>query len=136
MNTPVKTTVSIVTTALWITLSEFVRNELLFKSYWTNHYQSLGLEFPSEPVNGMLWGLWSLVFAGYMFIISRGFSFRASVGISWISGFVLMWLVIGNMGVLPIGILTFAVPLSILEVLVAQLIIRKISPFSVERDAK
>jgi hypothetical protein len=39
-------------------------------------------------------------------------------------GFVLMWLVTGNMAVLPFGILVYAIPLSIIEVAVAALIIR------------
>jgi hypothetical protein len=40
----------IVLSALWISISEFVRNEILLKSFWLEHYQSLGLVFPSEPV--------------------------------------------------------------------------------------
>jgi len=40
-------------------------------------------------------------------------------------GFVLMWLVIGNINVLPYGILIFAVPLSVLEAFIATLIIKK-----------
>jgi hypothetical protein len=38
-----------------------------------------------------------------------------------------MWLVIGNMGMLPYGILVFAIPLSLLEAFVASWIIRTIS---------
>jgi hypothetical protein len=38
-----------------------------------------------------------------------------------------MWLVVGNMGVLPFGILYFAIPLSLLEVFLATLIIVKLS---------
>ena len=46
---------------IWISISEFVRNEFIVKSFWTNHYQTLGLTFPSEPVNGAVWGIWSLL---------------------------------------------------------------------------
>jgi hypothetical protein len=42
-------------------------------------------------------------------------------------GFVLMWLVTGNMGVLPYSILVFAIPLSLLETYLATLIIKKLS---------
>lgn len=38
-----------------------------------------------------------------------------------------MWVVIGNMGVLPSGLLYFAVPLSLLEAFVATFVIKKIS---------
>lgn len=112
---------------VWISISEFVRNEFLLKHYWTDHYSNLELVFPSEPVNGAVWGIWSLVFAIVIFIISLKFSFWQTVGITWIAGFVLMWLVAGNMAVLPFGILYFAIPLSLLEVVIATLIIFKIS---------
>jgi ABC-type microcin C transport system permease subunit YejE len=39
---------------VWISLSEFARNEFLLKSYWVEHYESMGLTFPSEPVNGIV----------------------------------------------------------------------------------
>jgi len=41
--------------------------------------------------------------------------------------FLLMWLVTGNMSVLPFGILAFAIPLSILETFLATFIIKKLS---------
>ncbi len=37
--------------------------------------------------------------------------------------FVMMWLVIGNLSVLPYGLLVYAIPLSILESFIATLII-------------
>jgi hypothetical protein len=39
-----------------------------------------------------------------------------------------MWLVIGNLLVLPFSMLPYAIPWSIVEALVASLIIYKISP--------
>jgi hypothetical protein len=110
---------------IWIGVSEFVRNEILFPAYWVEHYRSLGLEFPSEPINGAVWGIWSLCFAMAIYIISTKFSLVQTFLLSWFVGFVLMWLVIGNMDVLPFGILPFAVPLSMLEALVATYIIFK-----------
>ncbi len=59
---------------IWISISEFVRNELLLKSNWINHYKSLGLIFPSETLNGVVWGLWSLLFAIAIYMISKKFS--------------------------------------------------------------
>lgn len=55
--------VSILLATLWISVSEFFRNQYLFKSAWINHYKSLGLIFPVEPVNGGVWGAWSFVMA-------------------------------------------------------------------------
>lgn len=110
---------------IWISISEFVRNELLLKAYWTEHYQNMGLTFPSEPINGAIWGLWSCCFAIAIFIISKKFSLIQTTLLSWFVAFVLMWIVTGNMNVLPFEILYFAIPLSLLEAFLAALIIKK-----------
>lgn len=122
-----KTVLPIILATVWISISEFVRNEFIVKSYWTGHYEKLGLIFPAELVNGAVWGLWSLLFAISIFIISKKFTLIQTAFLSWFVGFVLMWVVIGNMGVLPPGILFFAVPLSLIEAFVASFIIKKLS---------
>jgi hypothetical protein len=121
-----KTILPIFLTTLWISLSEFVRNELLLKSYWIDHYQKLGLVFPSAPINGAVWGLWSLLFAIAIYIISKKYSLIQTTLLSWLVGFVLMWVVIGNLGVLPYGLLVFAIPLSLLESFIAAYIIKRL----------
>lgn len=121
-----KTILPILLSTIWISISEFVRNEFLFKSYWVDHYNSLGLVFPSEPINGAMWGVWSLVFAIVIFIVSKKFSLLQTFLLMWVVGFVMMWIVIGNMGVLPFSLLLFAVPLSLLEVLLAVIISKKL----------
>lgn len=122
-----KTILPILAATIWISISEFARNEFLLKSYWTDHYESLGLVFPAEPLNGAIWGVWSLCFALGIFFISQKFSLIQTTFLSWFVGFVLMWLVTANMLVLPYEILPFAIPLSILESFVATLIIMKLS---------
>lgn len=112
---------------IWIALSEFVRNQVLLNAYWVEHYEKMGLVFPADPLNGAIWGVWSLLFAIAIFIISRKFSIFETTMLAWFTGFVLMWIVIGNMDVLPYGILIFAIPLSLLEAFVAAWIIRKLS---------
>jgi hypothetical protein len=122
-----KTILPILLATIWISVSEFVRNEFLVKHYWTNHYEGLGLTFPSEPINGAVWGLWSLLFAIAIFIISRKFSLLQTTFLSWFVGFVLMWVVVWNMAVFPVGILVYAIPLSLLEVWLATVIIKRFS---------
>ena len=122
-----KTILPILLAAIWISISEFVRNELFVKSYWTNHYKNLGLIFPSEPLNGAVWGLWSLLFAIAIYIISQKFSLLKTTFLSWFVGFLLMWVVIWNLNVLPQGLLYIAAPLSLLEAFLATLIIKKLS---------
>ncbi|MCB0540701.1 MAG: hypothetical protein R2730_17170 [Chitinophagales bacterium] len=122
-----KTVLPIILATIWISISEFVRNELLLKSYWTEHYQNMGLVFPSEPINGAVWGLWSFLFAIAIYLIAKKFSLLQTTFLSWFVAFVLMWVVTGNMGVLPYGILYFAVPLSVLEAFLATFIFKKLS---------
>jgi len=123
-----KAILPILLATIWISVSEFVRNEFFVKSYWTDHYNSLGLTFPFEPINGAVWGLWSLLFAIAIYIISKKFSLLQTTFLSWFVGFVLMWVVIWNMDVLPQGLLYIAAPLSLFEAFLATLIIKKLSP--------
>lgn len=122
-----KTILPVLLATIWISISEFVRNELLLKDYWTEHYLSLGLIFPSEPINGAVWGLWSFLFAIAIYIIAKKFSLLQTTFLSWFMAFVLMWVVTGNMDVLPYEILYFAIPLSLLEAFLASLIISKLA---------
>ena len=109
---------------IWICLSEFIRNEFLVKSFWIRHYQDLGLIFPSKPVNGALWGVWSLLFAVAVYILAKKFTLLQTTFLSWFVACVMMWVVIGNLGVLPYGLSVYAIPLSILESLVATFIVK------------
>jgi hypothetical protein len=83
--------------------------------------------FPEEPLNGAVWGIWSLSLAVVIFILSSKFTLIQCTFLSWFIAFVMMWLVIGNLNVLPFGILPIAIPLSLLETWVACLIIYKLS---------
>ncbi|MCX6246739.1 MAG: hypothetical protein NTW10_03305 [Bacteroidetes bacterium] len=124
MNMIKKTILPVILATAWISLSEFVRNEFLVKSFWTDHYKALGLTFPSAPINGALWGVWSLFFAVAIFILAKKFTLIQTTFLSWFVGFVLMWVVIGNLAVLPYGLLVYAIPLSILESFIAAWIIK------------
>lgn len=127
MNFLKQTIIPVLLATTWISISEFVRNEIIVKSYWTGHYEKLGLVFPSEPVNGAVWGIWSLCFAIAIFIIAKKYTLLQTTFLSWFVGFVLMWIVTWNMSVLPAGLLLFAIPLSILEAFLASLIIKRIT---------
>jgi hypothetical protein len=110
---------------IWISASEFLRNDLLLKPIWINHYNTLGISFPSEIINGLVWGVWSLSFAIFIFIISQKFSLVETTFISWFGGFFLMWIALGNLSVLPFSILFFAIPLSLLETFVASILLKR-----------
>jgi hypothetical protein len=127
MKPATKAVVAVLAATLWISVNEFVRNEFLVKDHWTAHYRSLGMTFPSAPVNGAIWGLWSLLFALSILIISRPFDLLRTTALAWLVGFGLMWVVLGNLGVLPFGILPYAVPLSLLEAFGAAWIVKRIT---------
>jgi len=121
-----KFALAVLVSGIWVNFSEFVRNEFLFKQYWLDKYASLGLEFPSDPLNGAIWGLWGFLFAGCLVYLRSKLSFMETLSIGWLMGFVLMWLVVGNMNVLPFELLKIAVPWSLVEVGVAVLIAKKL----------
>jgi len=115
----------IILATIWISLSEFLRNNVLVKSMWVEHYRSMGLDFPSAPINGIMWGVWSLCLAVLIYYLLKKFTLLETVLLSWFAGFLMMWITIGNLNVLPYGTLLFAIPLSFLEVYVAALILSK-----------
>lgn len=117
---------SVILAGLWITASEFIRNELIFKSHWVSHFSGLGLHFETLPLNGALWTLWSLGLAALIAGLRPKFTFAATVGYAWLAAFPLMWICLFNLQVLPLGLLVFAIPLSLLEVAVATLITSRI----------
>lgn len=121
-----KTILPILLATTWISISEFVRNEFILKTYWQTQYENLGLEFPSEPINGAIWGFWSFLYAVSIFIISKKFLLWETTFLAWLVGFVLMWVVLWNMAVFPLGILPYAVPLSLFEAFLATYIIQKL----------
>ncbi len=122
-----KTLLPILLATVWISLNEFVRNEYVVKKYWTAYYAALGLQFPSAPVNGAVWGLWSLLMATVFYLLARKFSWVESLVTGWVAGYLMMWVVIGNLGVLPTDLLPVAVPWSLLEAFGAVYLVRMFS---------
>lgn len=121
-----KTILPVLSAGIWITVSEFARNEFLLKSYWIDHYTSLNLVFETLPVNGILWMAWSFILAYVIYSLLQHFSFLQTILLAWLSAFVMMWITIYNLQVLPLTLLVAAVPLSLVEVAVAGFIIKKI----------
>jgi hypothetical protein len=130
MQTIKKSFLPILFATIWISFSEFIRNTFLLHNHWKEHYQSLGLTFPEQPINGAVWGIWSLCFAIAIFIFSKKYTLIQTTLLSWFVGFVFMWLVVANLGVLPLEILFYAIPLSILESFLATYIIIKFNESS------
>lgn len=116
---------AVFTATVWISLNEFVRNQFLLKAKWVDLYQSMQQTFPETPLNGAVWGIWALIFSLLIYLISRKFSLLQTTLIAWVAGFMMMWLVIGNLNVLPMDILPVAVPWSMIEALGAAWLVKK-----------
>jgi hypothetical protein len=110
----------------WISASEFVRNELAFKSSWIEKFNFNGMTFPSDPMNNALWGLWSLMLAGTIVFLLKRMRFIEAVLVAWFMAFAMMWIVIGNLNVLPFSLLPFAIPWSLVEVTIAAWLAKKV----------
>jgi hypothetical protein len=123
-----KSVLAISLAGLWITISEFLRNEFLLQGYWLNHYQVMGLEFTTSAAIGILWTLWSFLMAYLLWKLLSKFNLLWSLILTWLPSFLMMWIVINNLQVLPYAILPIAIPLSVLEIWLAGVIIGKIDP--------
>jgi len=121
-----KEIISIIVAGIWITFSEFIRNELLLRDFWAIHFKNLGLTFQTLPINGLLWIIWSFALSSFIYLLLKKFSFKETIIVSWIVAFLMMWIVLFNLQVLPIYLLIFAVPLSLLEIILAAIIIKKL----------
>lgn len=124
---------AVLAAGLWMNISEFVRNELLIKNLWIDGFSAIGLSFPSSPVNGAIWGLWAFIFVTVLALLTTKFGVVKSTVMSWMLGFVLLWIAMWNMAVLPEGLLYWAVPWSLIEVYVAALIANRILTYQNQR---
>ena len=112
---------------VWVNLCEFVRNQVLLSPQWQAHYRDMGLVFPAQAENAVLWVVWSLLQAGSAIAISRRFGLWQTTIHARVMGFVMMWVVVWNLSVLPLGILPVAVPFSFVEALGAAFLCRKLA---------
>lgn len=120
-----KTILPILLTGIWINISETIRWELLIKFFWIEQYENMGLVFKNELTNGIIWMIWGFLFAAIIFILSKKFTAIQAALIAWFTVFVMMWIVLWNMSLLPTGILWTNAPLSLIEAYIAALICKK-----------
>lgn len=121
-----KTVLPILLTGAWIAFSEFLRNELLFKRFWTEHYAALGLTFRTTPQDGFLWTVWSFILAFAVWKLLKKFRFWETVWFLWLVSFVLMWIAAYALQVMPPKILAIDIPLAFVELAVAGWLILKL----------
>ncbi len=113
-------------TGIWINISETIRWLPLIEPYWLKKYEQLGIVFPKEDINLVVWIIWGFVYATIIFILSRKFTLLQTTFYSWLAVFVMTWIVLWNIGILPTEMLIYNVPLSFLETLIAAFICQKL----------
>ena len=121
-----KTILALLLSTIWVSASEYFRNELLLRAYWVQHYKTIGIVFPSDPIHGAMWGIWSFCLSVAIVAVSTRFRLWQTFFIVWLMGFVMAWMALWNLNVLPLAILPSAIPLSMLEVFFASLLAHKL----------
>ena len=111
--------------SLWINIFETLRWMLFAKPSIDIHFKAANLVLPNEPVNNLLWIIWGIIIAVMIFIISKKFKILQTTFIVWITVYIMHWIALWNMAVLPINILWLAVPLTFINVFVGALICNK-----------
>ncbi len=110
-----RTVVAVLAITAWISVHEFVRNQVVLVEHWTAHYAGLGLAFPAAPLNGAVWGLWALLFAVAVVWLAQRYTLWAVGLTAWGVGFGLLGGGIGNPGGAPGGLLPVALAWSLVE---------------------
>jgi len=122
-----KVIIPIFLVGIWINVSETIRWLLVIETHWIDYYNELNLVFPNGPSNAITWMIWGFVFATIVFIISKKFKLFPATFICWFAVFVTLWIVLWNIDILPVNILWYNIPLSLLETYIAVLICNKLA---------
>ncbi len=120
-----KNILPILLAGIWINIFETIRWELIIKTFWIEQYTNLGLTFPQGLKNNITWMIWGFLFAAIIFVLLKKFTAIQTALIAWFTMFVMMWLVIWNIGILPVGLLWSNAPLSLVEAYIAALICKR-----------
>jgi hypothetical protein len=110
---------------IWINLSETARWLLGARPSWVERYESLNLVLPDGPVTNLIWMIWGFLFAFIVYLLSKKHGLFQTTLIAWVSIFVSLWIVLWNVGILPVNMLWFVAPLSLIETFIAAWICRK-----------
>ena len=113
---------------IWINISETIRWVFLVKACWIDFFESFGHVLPEKAINLVIWVIWGFSVALVIYVLSRKFSLIHTSLLTWFALFVLLWLVMWNMGIFPVAILVIVIPWSLVEVLVAAWICKKLLP--------
>jgi len=122
-----KTILPIILIGLWINISITIGWMLILEGYWIEKYQSLNLVFPTGLINNITWMIWGFMLATIIFIISKKFSLWQTTFLAWFVAFIMMWVIVWNVGILPTGMLLFNIPNTLFITFIGALICKRVA---------
>ncbi len=108
--------------SLWINIFESLRWVIFAKPDIEMYFKVANHVLPNQPINNILWMVWGVIIAIMIFIISKRFKLLQTTFIVWITVYVMHWIALWNMAVLPVNILWLAFPLTLINVFIGVLI--------------
>ncbi len=122
-----KSLLPVLLTGIWLNVSGTVRWLFLIEDFWIEKYNSLNLIFPAELLNNITWMVWGFLFAILIYILSKKFNLLQTTLLSWFAAYVMMWVIVWNVGILPPETLWINIPLSLLDAFIGALICKRMS---------
>ena len=122
-----KTLLPIFLIGIWVNISITIGWILIFEPYWVEKYQSLNIDFPAGINNNIVWIIWGFMFAIVIFILSKKFNLLQTTFLAWFTAFIMMWVIVWNIDVLPTGMLLFNIPNTLFITFIAAVISKKLN---------
>jgi hypothetical protein len=129
-----RTILAIISSGVWIIISEAFRNQVLLKKFWVEQYNKIGFHVAEglSSSSKLLFAAWVLILSVIIYILLKKFNAWETIIISWSGAFVLLWLILGTYNLFPPKILLYAILLSFVEVMVSAFIIKSIATLSLK----
>ena len=110
--------------SIWINLAETIRWIVFAKPYFVSHFQNMNIEPPSGPVYLIIWFVWGILLALYIYIISLKFSTIKATLIIWLSVYSGIWIMLFNLKLVTFPILLAIAAFCFIEIFIGTLISR------------
>ena len=108
--------------SIWINLAETIRWLVFAKPYFISHYQSMNLEPPGGPLYLIIWFVWGILLALFIYILSRKFKLLETAIIVWLSVYSGIWIMLFNLRLLSFQILAALAAFCFIEIFIGTLI--------------
>ena len=122
-----KTILPIILIGFWINISITIGWILILEGHWIEKFQSINLVFPTGLTNNIVWMIWGFMLATIIFIFSKKFSLWHTTFLAWFVAFIMMWVIVWNVGVLPTGMLLFNIPNTLFVTFLGTAICKKLT---------